>query len=386
MPVKTGPDPVRARLFARLGGIKKPGLPYAPMLVGFACLMASLTAAPQASSPPAGSRVTEPSRAFPRRVVEAAKAPRQQSQKAKKTENPGKAQQQNTGHPGPGLFPVPLPALLTDNIENQPDAAFLVGKNLYSRWEKARAENEPAAGERPEAAPGKRPAKRGQKNKGKAHEKALLVDGKYPAEAVLQQALYWLRQAADSGHGEAALMLGQHALTQGEYERGLHWLQLAGKRHNAVAWQTLGNIYLLGKAGQEKDCHRAEKHYQQAEKLGDPWSFNNHAWLLATAGDKACHNPEKAMRLWSDLDWESVPDTPYSVALFRDTEAAIHAALRDFPSAVLAQENAISLLRQVLDEDSELLAEMQERLARYRAGKPWVDPDISAGTTKRAVQ
>ncbi len=282
----------------------------------------------------------------------------------------------------PGLAPVPLPRLLIDNVSKQSDIAFLLGKNLYQRWE--------AAVEAADSAKAKQGTKEkqtsGRKNTAGPKAKPVLVDDKYPAEAVLQQALYWLQQAAGQGHGEAALMLGQHAATQDDNANALDWFQLAGQRHVAKALQSLGNVYLSGLLGQAPDCHKAAQYYAQAEKLGEPWSFNNHAWILATAMDKACRNPEKAMRLWSALDWESVPDNAYAVASFRDTEAAIHAALRDYPSAIAAQQNAIDLMRQEVDEDNELLGEMRQRLDHYRAGKPWFESDIVSASGQAAKE
>ncbi|GEM_PF-5265335 len=258
-----------------------------------------------------------------------------------------------------GLQPVPVPAPLAQAAQSLPDWAFLLGKNLYQRWSEAQKATDSGAA-------------------------VGLIDDAYPGEQVRSQALYWLRQAAKAGHGEAVWLLAQDAAQHKQDAQVLAWYQQAAAAHVAPAALALGNVFLYGLLGQTRDCKKAEMYFSQAEKLGNAHAYNNHAWMLATARDPQCRNPEKAMRLWSELDWDTVRGQPVMMAAFWDTLAAIHAALRDFGSAVDAQRKAIALMSKHQAPDDEMLADMQRRLRAYESGSPWFKSEfMAAGRNKK---
>jgi tetratricopeptide (TPR) repeat protein len=106
---------------------------------------------------------------------------------------------------------------------------------------------------------------------------------------------------------------------------------------------------------------------QQAVRLApdDAWSHNDLAWLLATQrparlriGGRAVGLAERAMALQPDS------------AAIADTLAAAFADAGRYADAVATQHHAIALA-EAEAQSAEVLAEMRERLARYREGKPW---------------
>jgi tetratricopeptide (TPR) repeat protein len=99
----------------------------------------------------------------------------------------------------------------------------------------------------------------------------------------------------------------------------------------------------------------------------DPDVLNALAWYLVTAPEGASRSSTRALALAS----EAVRLTGGRWAYARDTEAAALAAAGQFTRAVDAATAALALARE--QRDSTLAAEIEGRLALYRAGKPYVE-------------
>jgi tetratricopeptide (TPR) repeat protein len=99
----------------------------------------------------------------------------------------------------------------------------------------------------------------------------------------------------------------------------------------------------------------------------DPDVLNALAWYLVTAPEGAGRSSTRALVLAT----EAVRLTGGRWAYARDTEAAAFAAAGQFTRAVEAATAALALARE--QRDSTLAAEIEGRLALYRAGKPYVE-------------
>ncbi len=138
-----------------------------------------------------------------------------------------------------------------------------------------------------------------------------------------EQAIAWLKRAADGGHAQANALLGEYYLT-GEHV--------------------------------PMDLQAAVGYLESAASAGDLSARNNLAWVLATS--------------------EAFQDGPRALALIRplalteggwqhfDTLAAAYAATREYMAAVEAQTIAIREARQEI-ADEHTLSEMRARLVRY---------------------
>ena len=107
----------------------------------------------------------------------------------------------------------------------------------------------------------------------------------------------------------------------------------------------------------------------------DGLALNNMAWLLATAAPDGLRHARMDDWPAAALDWAERARTQggEDVPGAWDTLAAARANAGDFEGAVAAVERARELAKQAgawtLD------AQLQARLAEYRAGKPWREPD-----------
>lgn len=136
-------------------------------------------------------------------------------------------------------------------------------------------------------------------------------------------------------------------------------------RNNHVAHAHLGGAYL--EQGRTAD---AIAQYEAALRIAPDYLrvANNLAWLLATSGQPALRDPDRALAL-AEL---AAQLSNRSNAAILDTLAAALASQRRFPMAVETASRAIALAQRT--GDSELLAGLQERRELYRRGRPYVAP------------
>lgn len=107
----------------------------------------------------------------------------------------------------------------------------------------------------------------------------------------------------------------------------------------------------------------AIRDYDQAIRLDprDDEALDSLAWLLATGADPALRDGKRAVRLAR----EACELTQWKEPSYLDTLAAAYARAGDFTSAVKWQ------IRSLEDPDFRKVREARERLALFRAGKPY---------------
>jgi tetratricopeptide (TPR) repeat protein len=119
----------------------------------------------------------------------------------------------------------------------------------------------------------------------------------------------------------------------------------------------------------------AIEHYRAAVDLGWPPAAERLAWLLATHPEPGLRDPEQALRLAGEVS----SATPAPGASLLDTLAAAQAAAGDFSGAARRAEDAVE--RAEAAGETLLAAAIRERLALYRAGRPFVQPPPAAPKT-----
>jgi len=87
----------------------------------------------------------------------------------------------------------------------------------------------------------------------------------------LKQAEYWWKQAADRGHAEAAVSLaylytGRDNPEFGNPQAMLKYLNQSASSGNPMAQHILGNLYMRGVQGVERDPNQARRLFQSACK------------------------------------------------------------------------------------------------------------------------
>ncbi len=161
--------------------------------------------------------------------------------------------------------------------------------------------------------------------------------------------------------------LGATLLYSGRVEEAIPHLMKAvelcpnhGKARCNLGWallqsgQTAAAIEHLRRSAELKQC--------------PPQILGRLAWLLATSGDDRLRNSDEALRFAA----EACRLTDHKVPELLDVEAAAMAAAGRFDDAVRTAGQAIELA--AARGKSQLLAEMQERVKLYKAGKPFRAP------------
>jgi tetratricopeptide (TPR) repeat protein len=139
---------------------------------------------------------------------------------------------------------------------------------------------------------------------------------------------------------------------------------LAVTRDNHVAHSYLGTALLA-----RGDTAAAIDHYREALRLRPDLLTvaNNLAWLLATGNDAALRHPIAAIEAAEQAALLTDRRDPAVL----DTLAAAYASAGRFEDARQTARRAIELAKE--RGDAALVAEISERLDRYRAGRPYVE-------------
>ncbi len=169
-----------------------------------------------------------------------------------------------------------------------------------------------------------------------------------------------------AGHyGLALLRAGRFSEARDQLERAL-----AG--HAGVAELHAGMALASSQLG---DFERAVRHGREALRLDATLASaaNNLAWILATSPDPRARDPEEAIRIMRRL----LGGAQRASSAHLDTLAAAYAAAGRFPEAIETAARAEALAREARRwEEAE---QIRARLARYRAGEPWIErPDAAA--------
>ena len=178
-----------------------------------------------------------------------------------------------------------------------------------------------------------------------------------------QASEYWLARAANDGHVHGAFQYGLRQMPDNA-DMGLIYLQQAAESGHRDANLRLGEFRHTGQF-LEKDLQQAIVHYEIARKKGSLVATNNLAWLLATSDAVPASEAQRAIDMVTPVvqfsgDWQHL-----------DTLAAAHARNGAFRRAVRLQKEVLRLAE--LPADDNILQQMQERLALYEANKPYLE-------------
>jgi len=94
---------------------------------------------------------------------------------------------------------------------------------------------------------------------------------------------------------------------------------------------------------------------------------NTLAWMLATCPDAARRDPARAIELAENV----ASTTENKIPNYLDTLACAYAAAGRYDDALRVEKTAIALAKE--KEQHDLVAECEERIALFEAGKPYVD-------------
>jgi tetratricopeptide (TPR) repeat protein len=128
--------------------------------------------------------------------------------------------------------------------------------------------------------------------------------------------------------------------------------------------------YYFGQVlSQKGKVGEAIKHFEEALRLKPDWAdpMNDLAWYLAASRETAIRNPERA----TGLARRACELSDYKKPEFLDTLAAAYAAAGDFGKAVETVERALTLCQS--PEQKSLREEIENRLALYKAGEPYIE-------------
>jgi tetratricopeptide (TPR) repeat protein len=195
--------------------------------------------------------------------------------------------------------------------------------------------------------------------------------------AGLALALVWgaaeLAGARTRGRGRALALAGMlviaalSAATRGQLR---HWRDSQSLFSHALEVTEQNHIAhaFLGAAHAERgETAETIRHYREAVRIRPDFrtAANNLAWLLATTRDASLRDPALAVSL---AESAAAPPAPANAAVL-DTLAAAYAAAGRYGEAARVAEQA--LLQAEAAGPAALAAQIRERLALYRAGRPY---------------
>ena len=168
-------------------------------------------------------------------------------------------------------------------------------------------------------------------------------------------------------NAEAHNNLGNALAMQGQLDEGIRALRqaLALQPGLADAHHNLGNT--LTDQGKVSD---AIVQHRRAMEAAPDWvpPMSSLAWLLATAADETLRAPAEAVAIAERS--AAITDRQHVGVL--DTLAAAYASAGDFDQAVTAETDAVALATGA--GATGIAAELERRLATYRAGRPYQEP------------
>ncbi len=186
-----------------------------------------------------------------------------------------------------------------------------------------------------------------------------------------EDAIAWYRQAleVDPGQGDAAIALGGLLMKHRDAAGAADAFERAAAADPDEVGPWLGLARARAVLGRETEAATA---YRKAVSLGgdDSDLLGEFAFFLATAPDPAVRDATEARVLAS----EACRLTRFADPRPLDALAAALAAAGDYAQAVEAAERAVVMARQAGHE--RLAASLAQRLAVYRAGKPFVRPTV----------
>lgn len=124
-------------------------------------------------------------------------------------------------------------------------------------------------------------------------------------------------------------------------------------------------LYRLGRFAEAKTDYEAALELERENKV----VMTNFAWFLATCPEEGFRDGQRALKMASEVAGQ----TQASRTVF-NVLAAAQAEVGRFDEAVKTQERAIGMIPEGARED--LRAAYRERLAAYKAGKPWREEPV----------
>jgi tetratricopeptide (TPR) repeat protein len=186
----------------------------------------------------------------------------------------------------------------------------------------------------------------------------------YAATGRLDQAINQLERLLQLAPGQKELLseLGSFYLGNGQPRKAIDVLSqvLQQDPDDSSVLRNRGDAYLsIGKHAEAiADFDRA---LQQDEDENDDVLLNNLAWVLATSPVDELRNGQRAVKLAT----QAAELTGYQVPHILSTLAAAYAETGDYQTAIKWSQKAVEL-----GKDDPALAELQQELASYQAGKP----------------
>ena len=165
--------------------------------------------------------------------------------------------------------------------------------------------------------------------------------------------------------GLALIRVGRYAAAREQLEEALPHVDDSAEIHMGLATAA----HRLG------DSREAIEQYTDVLRLRPGWpvAANNLAWILATHPDDRIRDPRRAIALLDSLD-----SPPEQAAMRLDTLAAAYAAAGNFGRAIALARSAADLVRG--DARPERSREIEERLAGYAKGRPFLDETLTGAT------
>ena len=202
----------------------------------------------------------------------------------------------------------------------------------------------------------------------------LYANGTY-VEKDRERAERYFRQAAALGDDRARVQYVRFLLTPGAEQpvgnQALAWLREAADADNPEAMLLLGNLYARGESV-SRNFRKALKWYKAsvAAAPDDANIVNEVAWTLAVTHLDKLRNPKYALTLMNHTMAEN--DQARANPAFLDTWAAAYAATGDFENAVSVQQKAVSAAEE--QEQLEDLEVLSEHLKMFQRGETVIDP------------
>lgn len=191
-------------------------------------------------------------------------------------------------------------------------------------------------------------------------------------EKLFPKAKQWMLKAAEMGYPQAMFELAQMYEYEEMEVKAFDWLMKASGFGHSEAILSIANYYLLGLGQMPVDCIEAYEWFERAQAKDNIVAYNDHAWSLATSADEECRNPEKALRIFSKVKAHFRYNEKNIPLIYLDTQAAIHAHISDFNTAILIQQ----LVVDGLENDNSKRADFIERLETYKQRKSWIQKKV----------
>lgn len=190
----------------------------------------------------------------------------------------------------------------------------------------------------------------------------LLLDGRVAEAAEPYRAAI----GVDSENAEAHNNLGRVLGLLGQRRPAIdHLRKSLGLRPTPSAHVNLADLLL-----QEGETEAAIANFHEAIRLGPEWSvpLTGLSWILSSHPDQTIRRPLEAI----DLAERALRLLPRNEAIVRDALAAAYASAGRFAEAIASAAQAAERARRA--GSRELAVQIEERLALYRRGRPYVQP------------